>query len=70
MTMLSQAIEGVLQGTNRLHQIVSSMLDVARLDNQITNPHVEPVSLELDPAPDPQGLCERPRGSQPDHESG
>jgi signal transduction histidine kinase/DNA-binding LacI/PurR family transcriptional regulator len=45
--MLSQAIEGVLQGTNRLHQIVSSMLDVARLDNQITNPHIEPVSLSL-----------------------
>jgi len=45
--VLSQAIEGVLQGTNRLHQIVSSMLDVARLDNQITNPHVEPVSLGL-----------------------
>jgi signal transduction histidine kinase len=45
--MLSQAIEGVLQGTNRLHQIVSSMLDVARLDNQITSPHVEPVSLSL-----------------------
>jgi signal transduction histidine kinase len=45
--VLSQAIEGVLQGTNRLHQIVSSMLDVARLDNQITNPHVEPVSLSL-----------------------
>ena len=45
--VLSQAIEGVLQGTNRLHQIVNSMLDVARLDNQITNPHVEPVSLSL-----------------------
>jgi len=45
--MLSQAIEGVLQGTNRLHQIVNSMLDVARLDNQITNPHVEAVSLSL-----------------------
>jgi signal transduction histidine kinase len=45
--MLAQAIEGVLQGTNRLHQIVNSMLDVARLDNQITNPHVEPVSLGL-----------------------
>ena len=45
--MLSQAIEGVLQGTNRLHQIVSSMLDVARLDNQIMNPHIEPVSLSL-----------------------
>lgn len=45
--MLSQAIDGVLQGTNRLHQIVNSMLDVARLDNQITSPHVEPVSLNL-----------------------
>ncbi len=45
--MLCSAIEGVLQGTNRLHQIVNSMLDVARLDNQITNPHVEPVSLGL-----------------------
>lgn len=45
--MLSQAIDGVLQGTNRLHQIVNSMLDVARLDNQITNPHVEPVNLSL-----------------------
>jgi signal transduction histidine kinase len=45
--VLSQAIEGVSQGTNRLHQVVSSMLDVARLDNQITNPHVEPVSLNL-----------------------
>jgi signal transduction histidine kinase len=45
--VLSQAIDGVLQGTNRLHQIVNSMLDVARLDNQITNPHVEPMSLNL-----------------------
>ena len=45
--VLSQAIDGVSQGTNRLHQIVNSMLDVARLDNQITNPHVEAVSLNL-----------------------
>ncbi len=45
--ILSQAIAGVQQGTDRLHQIVNSMLDVARLDNQITNPHVEPVSLSL-----------------------
>jgi signal transduction histidine kinase len=45
--VLSQAIEGVQQGTNRLHQVVNSMLDVARLDNQITSPHVEPVSLGL-----------------------
>ena len=47
MPCLSQAIEGVLQGTNRLHQIVNSMLDVARLDSQAINPHVEPVSLSL-----------------------
>jgi signal transduction histidine kinase/DNA-binding LacI/PurR family transcriptional regulator len=45
--MLAQAIEGVLQGENRLHQIVNSMLDVARLDSQVVNPHVEPVSLGL-----------------------
>ncbi len=45
--MLLQAIEGVMQGTNRLHQIVNSMLDVARLDNQVINPHVEAVSLGL-----------------------
>ncbi len=44
---LAQAVEGVLQGTNRLHQIVNSMLDVARLDSQVLNPHVEPVSLGL-----------------------
>ncbi|HET9587976.1 MAG TPA: substrate-binding domain-containing protein, partial [Anaerolineales bacterium] len=42
---LMQAIEGVLQGTNRLHQIVNSMLDVARLENQILAPHLEHVSL-------------------------
>lgn len=45
--MLVQAIEGVLQGTNRLHQVVSSMLDVARLDSQAINPHIESVSLSL-----------------------
>jgi signal transduction histidine kinase len=45
--MLTQAIEGVLAGTNRLHQIVNSMLDVARLDSQVVNPRVEPVNLNL-----------------------
>jgi len=44
---LLQAIEGVMQGTNRLHQIVNSMLDVARLENQVISPHVESVSLGL-----------------------
>jgi signal transduction histidine kinase len=42
---LMQAIDGVLQGTNRLHQIVNSMLDVARLENQVLTPHLEKVSL-------------------------
>ena len=46
-TVLLQAIDGVLQGTNRLHQIVNSMLDVARLDSQAINPRVEPVNLNL-----------------------
>jgi signal transduction histidine kinase len=42
---LLQAMEGVLQGTNRLHQVVNSMLDVARLENQIITPHFETVAL-------------------------
>jgi signal transduction histidine kinase len=43
--MLAQAVEGVMQGTNRLHQVVTSMLDVARLENQIVVPHLEPVDV-------------------------
>jgi signal transduction histidine kinase len=35
------AMDGVLQGTERLHQIVNSMLDVARLENQVLTPHLE-----------------------------
>jgi signal transduction histidine kinase/DNA-binding LacI/PurR family transcriptional regulator len=42
---LRQVMEGVIQGTNRLHQIVNSMLDVARLENQVLAPHLESVSL-------------------------
>jgi signal transduction histidine kinase/DNA-binding LacI/PurR family transcriptional regulator len=42
---LVQIMEGVLQGTNRLHQIVNSMLDVARLENQVLIPHLETVTL-------------------------
>ena len=38
---LIMAVDGVMQGTNRLHQIVNSMLDVARLENQVLKPHVE-----------------------------
>ncbi len=44
---LMQAIDGVGQGTDRLQSIVNSMLDVARLDNQVINPHIEAVSISL-----------------------
>lgn len=42
---LAQAMEGVIQGTDRLHQVVNSMLDVARLENQVLTPHLETVVL-------------------------
>lgn len=45
--VLLQAIDGVLRGTDRLHQIVDSMLDVARLENQTITPHIESVNLGL-----------------------
>lgn len=43
--MLAQALDGVLQGTERLHQVVNSMLDVARLESQVLSPHIETVTL-------------------------
>jgi signal transduction histidine kinase len=42
---LIQAMEGVIQGTDRLHQVVNSMLDVARLENQVITPHLETVAI-------------------------
>lgn len=45
--ILLPAIEGVLRGTERLHQVVDSMLDVARLENQTITPHIESVNLGL-----------------------
>ena len=33
-TLLTQALGGILKGTERLHEIINSMLDVARIDNQ------------------------------------
>jgi signal transduction histidine kinase/DNA-binding LacI/PurR family transcriptional regulator len=39
------AIEGVAQGTERLHQIVNSMLDVVRLENQVVTPHLETIAI-------------------------
>jgi len=46
-TSLTMAMDGVLQGTDRLHQIVNSMLDVARLESQVLSPHLEKVSLGI-----------------------
>ena len=43
--MLTQAMDGVIQGTERLHQIVNSMLDVARLETQVLMPHLEAMKL-------------------------
>lgn len=45
--VLSLAIDGVLRGTDRLHQVVDSMLDVARLENQTITPHIEAVNMSL-----------------------
>jgi signal transduction histidine kinase len=42
---LEQAVDGVLQGSERLHQVVNSMLDVARLENEILTPHLEAAPL-------------------------
>ena len=44
---LVQAVEGVLKGTDRLHLIVNSMLDVARLEGQNITPHMETVVIGL-----------------------
>ena len=44
---LSQAMDGVLQGTDRLHQVVNSMLDVARLEGEVVTPHLENVQLGI-----------------------
>jgi signal transduction histidine kinase/DNA-binding LacI/PurR family transcriptional regulator len=43
--LLTQAVDGVLKGTDRLHLIVNSMLDVARIDSQVLKPHFEPVEV-------------------------
>jgi signal transduction histidine kinase len=42
---LTQAMDGVVQGTNRLHQIVNSMLDVVRLETQVLTLHLETTTL-------------------------
>ena len=42
---LVMAMDGVLQGTDRLHQVVNSMLDVARLESEVVTPHLETVMI-------------------------
>ncbi len=44
---LVQAVDGVLKGTDRLHLIVNSMLDVARLEGQMLTPRPETVVIGL-----------------------
>ncbi len=44
---LLQAVEGVMKGTDRLHQIVNAMLDVAKLESQAITPHIEPTIVGL-----------------------
>ncbi len=42
---LTLAMEGVLQGTDRLHQVVNNMLDVARLESQVLAPHLDAITI-------------------------
>lgn len=39
------AVDGVMKGTDRLHQIINTMLDVAQLENQTIVPHIELTQL-------------------------
>jgi signal transduction histidine kinase len=42
---LSQSVTGVLKGIERLHEIVTSMLDVVRIESQILDLHTELISI-------------------------
>lgn len=44
---LVMAVDGVMKGTDRLHQIVNAMLDVAKLEGQTVVPKMEPTILGL-----------------------
>ena len=44
---LSEVLKGVSKGTERLHAIINSMLDVARIDSQLLDLHLEPTSLPV-----------------------
>jgi signal transduction histidine kinase len=42
---LSQSVTGMVKGIERLHEIVNSMLDVARIDSQILDLHAELIAI-------------------------
>lgn len=42
---LQQAVAGVLKGTERLHEIVNSMLDLVRIENQVMEIRLESMSI-------------------------
>lgn len=42
---LLQSVTGVVKGIERLHEIVTSMLDVVRIETQILDLHTEPTSI-------------------------
>ena len=44
---LAQVLKGILKGTERLHAIINSMLDVARIDSQVLDLHLESTSLAV-----------------------
>jgi signal transduction histidine kinase len=46
-THQKNVVDGVLKGTERLHIIINSMLDVARIDSQLLDMHREITSLQV-----------------------
>ncbi len=44
-TYLVEVLKGIHKGSERLHAIINSMLDVARIDSQLLDLHQEPTSL-------------------------
>lgn len=44
---LVMTVDSVMKGTDRLHQVVNAMLDVAKLEGQTLTPKMEPVILGL-----------------------
>ena len=44
---LKEVVKGVLKGTERLHGIINSMLDVARIDSQLLDMHMEHTSMQV-----------------------